>query len=223
MINVSDPSIPGNLRRNNRVVSANARWANDSRRPFQDGTDQTVKRCVTCKDVKPITAFRRRSDYTMGRCRDCCNATGRRHYYRNLEKQRARHRVYRQSERGRSLSRFHEAKRKAQRQSGDPALTASYLFYGAKQRATRKNIPFSITVSDIVLPDRCPVLGIPIRVGRDKCSPGSPSLDRIKPKLGYVPGNIAVISYRANTLKSDGTLEEIEAVAAYLRKASSWS
>ena len=38
--------------------------------------------------------------------------------------------------------------------------------------------------------------------------PDSPSLDRIVPELGYVKGNIRVISNRANHLKSDATLEE---------------
>jgi hypothetical protein len=37
----------------------------------------------------------------------------------------------------------------------------------------------------------------------------SPSLDRIDPSRGYIPGNVQVISNRANLLKRDGTLREI--------------
>lgn len=44
-----------------------------------------------------------------------------------------------------------------------------------------------------------------------------PTIDRIIPALGYVPGNIVVISHRANRMKSDGTAEEHERIAAWLR------
>ncbi|WP_145960516.1 hypothetical protein [Novosphingobium meiothermophilum] len=43
----------------------------------------------------------------------------------------------------------------------------------------------------------------------------SPSLDRIEPELGYVPGNTIVISNRANRLKSDATIDELRAIASF--------
>jgi hypothetical protein len=46
----------------------------------------------------------------------------------------------------------------------------------------------------------------------------SPSLDKIDNEKGYVPGNLAIISSRANAIKSDASLEEIEAIAAYMRR-----
>ena len=46
----------------------------------------------------------------------------------------------------------------------------------------------------------------------------SPSLDRIRPQLGYVAGNVRVISNRANHLKSNGTISEFEAVLAYMKR-----
>lgn len=88
----------------------------------------------------------------------------------------------------------------------------------ARARASAKGVPFSITPADIVIPSHCPVLGIPLvrKVGR---GPGddSPSLDRIEAAKGYVPGNIVVISLRANRIKNDATLEELERVTAWLR------
>jgi len=48
--------------------------------------------------------------------------------------------------------------------------------------------------------------------------PNWPSLDRWDSTKGYVPGNVFVISYRANTLKNNATYEEIVKVAQYLRK-----
>lgn len=47
-------------------------------------------------------------------------------------------------------------------------------------------------------------------------APNSPSLDKFKPALGYMPGNIAVISFRANQLKGDATLEELCGVIDYV-------
>ena len=44
----------------------------------------------------------------------------------------------------------------------------------------------------------------------------SPSLDKIIPKKGYTKNNISVISYRANTIKSDGRLDEFVKIYKYM-------
>jgi hypothetical protein len=46
----------------------------------------------------------------------------------------------------------------------------------------------------------------------------SPSLDRINNMKGYVPGNVKIISWRANHLKSNGTALEHEKIAQYIRE-----
>lgn len=74
----------------------------------------------------------------------------------------------------------------------------------ARQRAARRGLPFNLRVGDIIVPPVCPALGIPILIGPTR-SPSSPSLDRIRPSLGYVRGNTRVISDKANRLK--GTLD----------------
>lgn len=89
------------------------------------------------------------------------------------------------------------------------------LLIHAKARAKSKGIPFELTVSDIVIPDTCPVLGIPL-VSGGKGEPGLPSLDRILPERGYVPGNVAVISYRANMLKNQSSLTELKKLVIWL-------
>jgi hypothetical protein len=89
-----------------------------------------------------------------------------------------------------------------------------------KERAKRTNTPFNIEPSDIVVPTHCPILGIPlrVRVGQGKgYHDNSPSLDRINPRLGYVKGNVRVISNRANLLKSNASSEELVKVLADLR------
>jgi len=90
-----------------------------------------------------------------------------------------------------------------------------YLLAQAKRRAREKSLPFSITVEDIVIPHNCPVLGVSLSIGGDRET--SPTLDRIRPSLGYVPGNVIVISYRANRIKNDASLEEIEALFNWMR------
>ena len=88
----------------------------------------------------------------------------------------------------------------------------------AKARARAKGLCFNLVPEDVVIPVCCPVLGLPLVVGGGKTgpTPNSPSLDRMDNTLGYIKGNIQVISYRANILKRDATIEELRAVLAYV-------
>ena len=69
-----------------------------------------------------------------------------------------------------------------------------------------------------VFPETCPVLGIHLEYGRGKVSPTSPSLDRFDNTLPYQPGNVTIISHRANWLKGDATYDELQKVAKWMRK-----
>jgi len=81
----------------------------------------------------------------------------------------------------------------------------------AQQRARNNNLPFNLEKEDIIIPEKCPVFGVPLVVHSG--SPGgkkfSPSIDRIIPELGYVKGNVRVISHLANQMKSHATQEEL--------------
>lgn len=88
------------------------------------------------------------------------------------------------------------------------------LWSVAKQRAKRRGIDFSITYADIIVPEFCPVLGIKLvsgvgKSGRPGGNKDSPSLDRIDPSLGYIPGNVRVISHLANSMKGSATKEQL--------------
>ena len=94
-------------------------------------------------------------------------------------------------------------------------------------RATAKKdgFPFALTTADIMacIPsDRCcPALGLKLDFTHATRANNSPSVDRIVPSLGYVPGNIQVISWRANNLKSDCTdPDELQKVADFMRKTN---
>lgn len=80
------------------------------------------------------------------------------------------------------------------------------LFDWAKLRAKQKEVPFDITPEDIIIPDVCPVFGFPFEYNNHL---KTASLDRIVPELGYVKGNIAVISMKANVMKNSGSTEDV--------------
>jgi len=90
-----------------------------------------------------------------------------------------------------------------------------YAKAGAKQRG----IPFTITWQDLgEVPAVCPVLGIPLVRSSDCQSPNNPSLDRVDNRYGYVLGNVHIISYRANVLKSNATADELRRILAYMEE-----
>lgn len=94
------------------------------------------------------------------------------------------------------------------------------LLSAAKQRSRRDGTLFTITVDDVRIPRLCPILGVELKsgVGRGKHLDTSPSIDRIVPALGYVPGNVWVISSKANRMKSDATVKEIRLLADALER-----
>ena len=99
------------------------------------------------------------------------------------------------------------------------------MFHNAKHRAKKKGLPFSIEMTDIIIPTVCPLLEIPIDLMTgDKRSPNNPSLDRINPdpSIGYTIDNIQVISSRANWLKADSTVEELELLIFGLQCPAKW-
>lgn len=96
----------------------------------------------------------------------------------------------------------------------DNSFTERRMLTRIKSRCKLNNIPFNLDLDDIKIPEFCPVLGIKLnpRTLKATCSNESPSLDRIYPDKGYIKGNVRVISARANLLKSNATVEELECV-----------
>lgn len=67
----------------------------------------------------------------------------------------------------------------------------------------------TLTIEDIVLPDVCPLLGMPFQFGTGSALPNSPSVDCIDPTKGYIKGNIWIISKQANSMKSCASKDEL--------------
>jgi hypothetical protein len=82
----------------------------------------------------------------------------------------------------------------------------------ARARAKKNSLECTISREDIVIPETCPLLGIPLVKGEGKLTGNSPSLDRKDSTKGYVKGNVWVISNRANWIKSVVTFEEFRTI-----------
>lgn len=90
--------------------------------------------------------------------------------------------------------------------------------YRIKSNCKKKGIEFDITEEDVVVPNRCPVLDIPIQHNWGGQQDDSPSIDRIDPNGGYTKNNIIVVSWKANRLKSNADVIELVRVAAFYHR-----
>ena len=139
------------------------------------------------------------------------------HYYQKYpEKHKEQAKQYRQKNREQirewSRKSYHKNKHK-------PESVIYYLLRHAKQRARKKNLEFSLTEEDIILPEVCPFFKVPFDRNTRKWAY---SLDRIDPAKGYTKDNIQVISQLANAMKWDSTPEElIQFAKAVLEKEGS--
>ena len=148
----------------------------------------------------------------------------RKYYEANKEKKREHSRKYYEAnkEKKREYSReYREANKEKRREYGREYREANVemvMWHNSKNRAKKKGLPFDLTIEDLEIPEKCPILGLELKVGLNSSLEISPSLDRIVPELGYVKGNIRVISHRANRLKSDACIEELEAILKYMKE-----
>jgi hypothetical protein len=100
------------------------------------------------------------------------------------------------------------------------------LLQNARRRAKAKGIPFDLVHTDLMpLPTHCPVLGIKLEYGPGRGrklyeNRAAASLDRIHNHLGYVKGNVIIVSLRANLLKGQATIDELQMIADFYRRLS---
>jgi hypothetical protein len=132
-----------------------------------------------------------------------------------VARKRARHNArYRDDiefrERIKTRRREHARKRRT-----DTVTWPKHAWARLKYKAAAKNIPFNIEPDDITVPAACPVMLCPFVLGKQ--SEMNPSVDKLRPELGYVKGNVRVISKRANTMKSNCTdPQELRRLADYV-------
>jgi hypothetical protein len=159
-----------------------------------------TKVCTGCKEEKKLCEFHKGNDKDgrQYRCTEC-KATI------NLEK----------GPEYRERAKEKRAIRRKQERKDNPLQT---MVYAAKSRARKLGVPFNITPEDLALPSHCPIWGIPLVIGGGVISDGSPSLDKFIPELGYVRGNVAIISNKANRTKNNATTEEIRKLLKWMEQ-----
>lgn len=116
----------------------------------------------------------------------------------------------------------YQRKRRDQLKEVSPQLfRCRALVNAAKHRSKKANIPFNLTSDYLMtiwpIDNCCPILHTPFTFSELKSSKcQSASLDKIVPELGYIEGNVQIISFKANRIKNNATAKEIQAVAKYL-------
>ena len=127
-------------------------------------------------------------------CRECCLKYSREYYRKNKDAIKIA-----------NAERFQRDRKKFQ-------------FRHIRTRAKQKGLDFNLDPEDIVYPELCPLLGIKLEFATgNKPAAHSPSIDRIDPSKGYVKGNVWVISHKANTIKHNATLDELEKLVNNLK------
>lgn len=148
-----------------------------------------TKRCSKCGYRKPVSEYYAKATGRAGLqswCKECCRTLVNDKHRADPEKYRAG---------------------QAEDRAANPERG---MLYAARTRAKRKGIPFTLTLEDIFIPERCPLCGVKLTRNTGKRGPGnaSPALDRSDPGKGYVPGNILVICHACNRRKDDMTGEQ---------------
>ena len=148
-----------------------------------------------------------------GSCKMCMKYIGINWRKENLERSRE---INRNSQRKRNST--EEGKKRTKLHNKSRVIDNRHsLLYAAKKRAKKEGLTFDLTAEDIIIPEVCPVLGIELHKGTRKNRDNSPSVDRFLPVLGYTKNNIRVISWRANDLKKNATVEELTKVLSYMK------
>jgi hypothetical protein len=173
-----------------------------------------MKICKKCNQSLKESLFNRNKNKPDGidiYCKECTQVKSKLAYEKGREKYRAR-----------DKERYLENKEQILQNSKEyyEHLKSSrpevLLLRSAKHRSKVNNLAINITPEDIVIPEYCPILKIKLECSRVNASKNSPSLDKIIPELGYIKGNIQVISNLANTMKWDANFEELVNFAEWI-------
>ena len=155
------------------------------------------------------TAFGKDKNAAVGLAHACKKVVSRRN-----RSYHTRHKIY--------LNQRHAERRMERKLSPDNAIWAiKKLLSDAKRRSHIRDMPFSVTRDDIYMPITCPIFGCKLIYQAEGARISeSASLDRIDSSRGYIPGNVWIISWRANNIKSDASPQELRTVADAVEKAA---
>jgi hypothetical protein len=170
-----------------------------------EGTLQVANKiCQKCKQLKQLEEFAQNlnaKDNRSNTCKEC-------------------RKIYYQQNKSVLLKRKREYYK---RTSNLISYKLKTLLHSAKHRASRDSLPFDLTLEWLqsMVISHCPITLEPLdwegrQVLNGTFSPNSPSIDKIKPELGYIQSNCAIVSHRGNTIKNNGTIDEHLRTAQYM-------
>lgn len=168
-----------------------------------------AKKCSKCKELKKLDKFYncRKCKYNKTpQCKVCMTKT--------RVKRREEQRLYMQKLREDNPEKVKKSKRRSWRNQ-DPRKK---MYLQSKNRSKRKDIEFNLSIEDIVIPKKCPLLEIEFIPGTQDYYEQTHSLDRIDPKKGYIKGNVWVITKKANSMKNSASQKELMLFAFNLYK-----
>lgn len=174
-----------------------------------------MKKCTQCGEEKELCHFYSNSASKDGKRNNCKICQDK---IRNAWASKNKERNNELTKKYRNRPDVKKRRNDQQKEYRSKKLLDWELWYKAKKRSEKYNLPFNIDRSDIIIPKVCPVLGIELYITKDKIGDNSPTVDRIIPQKGYVKDNIVVISAKANRLKNNGSLEDIEKVYIWLKE-----
>jgi hypothetical protein len=172
-----------------------------------------MKKCTKCLEIKEDNCFfknQKSKDGLRTECKQCHDEIKKVWEAKNKENILKKRKEYRSR-------RDVKDRRCVIAKEWNKKNNASVICTRAKKRAKQLNLPFDITKEDIIIPEFCPILGIKMEYSDGYMADNSPSIDRIVPELGYVKNNIIIISNRANRIKNNASLEEIQKLYNWLK------
>lgn len=137
-------------------------------------------------------------------------------YYRKYRQSPEEKEKRRIAQRRRNNSEETKAKRSNVQREQRVKYPWTYAAQQAKRRAKEMGLEYTISAEYLksIWPDKCPILNIPFKSTGDRSS--SPSIDRLDNTKGYIPGNVNVISYRANAMKNNATIDELRSLITWM-------
>lgn len=165
--------------------------------------------CHKCSSNIPETDW-----YYSVRGRDSMCKTCRKNYRKELKREHTKKYVSERKEHYKQLMTEWRKNNPDYQKKWTKKCPESQLLRSARQRAKQKDMECTITQNDIHIPELCPVFKVPLV----KRTEYAPSLDRIDNTKGYIPGNIVVVSRKANVMKNSGTLQDMKMLVEYYSK-----
>lgn len=188
----------------------------------RENEKKVCRKCGVEKIIDQYRVYKKRGQETYttySTCIDCIKEWHKEYNVRNkdmlLKKRQEKKEQYAEA-RKKVYWREHDKRKEALKKRYREDIIGR-LLSSAKRRAMLEHIPFDICREDIVVSEYCPALGLKLEVGTGVSQDQSPSLDRIIPKNGYVKGNIIVVSHKANTIKNNSTIDELEKVYVFYK------